>query len=621
MLVSGFFLYKNISFSIWKVFFLISLVSGLVFLLSLLFNLNKDIPKIISWIILPFLTFLYIAIYSYLSILQYNAFHTGHWDLAGFDQAIWNTIQGKLLHTTLYGHNFLGEHMSPILILLAPFYLIWSDPRILLVLQSVFLGLGAIPIYLIAKDKLNHNLLSLSFSSAWLLHPYLSRINLFEFHEIALAPFFLLFCFYFLQRRQWWSYGVFLFLSLMVKESVTFPVMAIGIYSFFKINRKVGIITFLIGIFWAYLSVVKLIPYIRTVTSDGTHKAVYGYFAERFRFGETPKEFIKNIIIKPEETLRIFFFLFEQKLATIFLLILPVGLLSVFSVEILIAFPEIILHFLSTFSFQCLLGWQYSAPIIPFAIISSIFGCSFFVKRWKISPVSFSIYILIASFFSNYYFGIKVLTRITDSCYNPAFYNPNNHQTIFSISKEKLEKYYKIERRKRRLFETLKQVIPKERTISVVDNMLAHFSQRKTFLYLFPSYEEADYVVMNTYGVEEGWVQVWGSGEKIKKEIDKLSKDQRFQAFFTDEPGGGKIILFGKKECKDEIIKNAQRLVKDNPCSPEAHFILSSIYFYTNNLKMAKKEMEAVLNFDPNNTSAKKMLEEYKKLLDKNTLD
>jgi hypothetical protein len=36
---------------------------------------------------------------------------------------------------------------------------------------------------------------------------------------------------------------------------------------------------------------------------------------------------------------------------------------------------------------------------------------------------------------------------------------------------------------------------------------------------------------------------------------------------------------------------------------------------------MAKKEMEAVLNFDPNNTSAKKMLEEYKKLLDKNTLD
>ncbi|MBU2461896.1 DUF2079 domain-containing protein, partial [bacterium] len=484
---------------------------------------------------------------------------------------------------------------------------------------SLFLGLGAIPIYLIAKDKLKHNLLSLSFSFAYLLHPFLSRVNLFEFHEIALAPFFLLFSFYFLQKRSWLLYGLFCFLSLMVKEDVSLIITALGIYTFFKVNRKVGLITLLVGISWAYLSVGVLIPYIKVATGIGVQEATYSHFG-RFGFGETPKEFIKNMFLKPEDTLRILLFLSEQKLATILLLILPVGILSIFSAEILIAFPEIMLHFLSTFSYQFFLGWQYSAPIIPFAIISSISGCSFLLKRWKITPFSLSVYILTVSFLSNYYFGMKLLTPITDRCYNPAFYDPNNHRTIFSISKEKLNEYSKIER-KRKLFETLKKIIPKEKSISVLDNMFAHFSQRKSFVYLFPSYEEADYVVVNTYGVDEGWVQVWGSGEEIKKGLNRLLKDQRFQAFFTDGIGGGKIILFGKKEYKEEIIKNAQRLVKDNPFSPEAHFILSSVYFYTNNLKMAKSECEQALKIDPDNTSAKEMLNECKKILDKNSLD
>lgn len=402
----------------------------------------------------------------------------------------------------------------------------------------------------------------------------------------------------------------------MIKEDVSLIISALGIYAFFRVSKKAGIITFLVGISWAYFSVGKLIPYIRAATSDGTQETSYGHF-RRFAFGESLGDFIKNIFLKPENTLRMLFFLSEEKLATLFLLILPVGLLSVLSVIILVASLEIMLHFLSIFSYQCLLGWQYSAPIVPFAIISSIFGC-FLLKRWKITSFSLSVYILVASLLSNYYFGMRVLTPITDQCYNSAVYNPNNHQTIFSVFPEKLKEYYKMER-KIRLFETLKKIIPKERTVCVVDNQLAHFSQRKTIFYSFPSYEEADYVVINTCGVDEGWVQIWGSGKEVKKGLDRVVKDQRFQVLFSDGPGGGKIILFGKKgkEYKEEIIKNTKRLVKDNPFSPEAHFILGSIYSYTDNLKMAKKEFEIALKLDPENRDAKQMLEECKKLLRK----
>ncbi|MDI6751240.1 MAG: DUF2079 domain-containing protein [bacterium] len=118
----GILLYKSLPFSIWKVFFLIFLISTFAFLLSSLLNLNKDIPKSISLILLFFITGIYIAVYSYLSIIQYNGLFTGHFDLAIFDQAIWNTIHGRILDTTMLDYNFLGAHMSPILILLAPFY-------------------------------------------------------------------------------------------------------------------------------------------------------------------------------------------------------------------------------------------------------------------------------------------------------------------------------------------------------------------------------------------------------------------------------------------------------------------------------------------------------------------
>lgn len=599
---------------IWRTFLLILIVSCFFLLKGLFIKWGKkDIGQKPALCLLSFLTLLYILNYSWLSIIQYNAFHTGHWDLAGFDQVIWNTLQGKPLHTTMYGHNFLGEHMSPMLIILAPFYLIWADPRMLLILQSLFLGLGAIPVYLIAKDKLKHNLLSLSFSFAWLLHPFLSRVNLFEFHEIALAPFFLLFTFYFLQRRSWWLYGLFLFFSLMVKEDVSLIITALGIYAFFKINRRVGIITFIVGISWAYLAVKVLIPYIRVATGTGVQEASYGYFG-RYTLGQTSGEIIKNLLFKPHETLKMLFLPINEKSATFFLLFLPVGLLSIISPVMLIALPEIILHFLAPWAAQYLLLWHYSAPITPFAIVAGIYGCSFWLAKKpqfvKNLSFGFIFYILASSILSNYYFGVRAI--------NPAFYSPsyfielydhNNYRSIFSFPpKDRLKIYYETEKN-RRLFEILKEIIPKDVPISAQDNLLAHFSQTKAQIYVFPEFKDAEYVILNTYGSSGNWWTLWGEFEEYNKGIGTLLQDTKFQVFFRDELEGGGIGLWGKKDQKEEIIKRAEKLVESNPSLPEAHFILGSIYFHTNNLKKAKEEIETALRLDPENTYAKQMLE------------
>ncbi|MBU1599534.1 DUF2079 domain-containing protein, partial [bacterium] len=334
----------------------------------------------------------------------------------------------------------------------------------------------------------------------------------------------------------------------------------------------------------------------------------------------------KNLILKPQTTIKMLLLPINEKSATLILLLLPLGLLSIFSVVMLIALPEIILHFLASWATQYLLLWQYSAPITPFAIVAGIYGCSFWFKKKpqfvKNLSVGFIFYILASSILSNYYFGVQAINPAFSSpSYYIKLYDPNNHRSIFSFPKERLKIYLQTEKN-RRLFETLKEIIPKDVPISAQDNLLAHFSQTNAQIYVFPEFKDAEYVVLNTYGSSGDWMTLWGEFEEYKKGIGTLLQDTRFQVFFRDELEGGGICLFGRKTHKEEIIKRAEKLVESNPSLPEAHFILGSVYAYTISLEKAKAEFETALKLDPENTYAKQMLEAIEqKIIDKDSLD
>ncbi|HAW50422.1 TPA: hypothetical protein DCX16_05700 [bacterium] len=613
--ILAFLFYRTLPSSIWKIFIFIFLLATLSLCLGSLFDLRFKVKDISQKITLPtmlFFVLLYTVLYSYISILQYNIFITGHWDIAGFDQAIWNTIRGKPLHTTMYGHNFLGEHMSPTLLVLVPFYFIWQDPRMLLILQSLFLGISAIPVYLIARDKLKNNILSLSFSIAFLSNPFLSRVNLYEFHEIALSPFFLFFTFYFLQRKTWLPYFVFLFLSLLVKEDISLIIIGFGIYSFFKINKKIGIITFVIGIIWAYLSIFVLIPYIRKVTGEGLHDETYGYFG-RLGLGQTAGEIFKNIAKSPQIALKMLFFPLKEKFCVILVLSLSCGLFPFLSVATLICILDTALHFLSPDAMQSMLCFHYSCAIIPFFTIGGIYGAFLFKKKFKNITIGPFFFILTASFLSNYYFSVKGLTRAPQTIKPITIYEDHFHKSIFSFPGISALKKYKQTEEKRRMFDVLKKIIPKDASISPQDNLVAHFSQREVPIYPFPNFKDTDYVILCSYSIED-WVVSWQGQELYAKGVAEIFSDPDFKVFFRDEPDGGLVMLARKKE-EDKIIKNAEEFAKSFPNLSDAHFILGTIYFYTGNFHGAIDCFNTALKITPRNRYAQRMLDETKRLI------
>ena len=141
-------------------------------------------------------------LYAFISVNLHNRFMTFGLDLGYFDEAIWKISQGKFPYSGVGCIWLLEDHFQPILYLVAPLYLIWSDARMLLVFQSLMMVIAGIPLYLSAVRISRNNFFSLGilFSYLFFIGTQFSILN--EFHQITLAPFFLALAFYFLIKHN-----------------------------------------------------------------------------------------------------------------------------------------------------------------------------------------------------------------------------------------------------------------------------------------------------------------------------------------------------------------------------------------------------------------------------------
>src|SRR5512139_2688593 len=173
----------------------------------------------------------YIVTFTWLAILRHAAFDSSGFDLGIYDQVVWNTLHGRPFFYTTTGQPLLhlSNHASPILLLVAPFYLIYSGPEMLLFLQTAVIGLGGLPLFWLAREKLESDLAGLSLLAAYLLFPALEVVTLSDFHPPALATGFLMYAFYFLEKRRAGWFLLFAVLAMACKEQISLLVVFMGL--------------------------------------------------------------------------------------------------------------------------------------------------------------------------------------------------------------------------------------------------------------------------------------------------------------------------------------------------------------------------------------------------------
>jgi hypothetical protein len=117
----------------------------------------------------------------------HDRFGTYGFDLGIYDQATWLLSRGRAPFVTVRGLDLLGQHAAYVMVLLAPLYRLWADPRLLLLLQVLFLALPAVVVYRLGGRHLGHPAAGLAVAVAYLAYPGVQWAISWQFHPEANA--------------------------------------------------------------------------------------------------------------------------------------------------------------------------------------------------------------------------------------------------------------------------------------------------------------------------------------------------------------------------------------------------------------------------------------------------
>ncbi len=455
--------------------------------------------------ILCFLFILFVLYFSVLSILRYNNFYTGRFDLGNMDQAVWNTAHGRIFQITdPNGTDIISRlayHADFLLILFAPFYYIWSDPRMLLLLQTVIVGIGSFYLYFFAQSILKNKNLALLIAFTYLMYSPLENSILFDFHAVTVATTFLIASFYYLEKKKYIFFSLFLILACLSKEEIWLIASLFGLYILLKKPfKKIGFIMTVVSFAIFYFLVDFAIPH-----SKGTQHFALSYYSD---FGDKPSNVIRNILLNPIKTFGILFQ--QEQLSYVFKLLLPLGFLPLlFPAAIIFAAPDLLIDLLSNNSNAHQIYYQYTAPITPFLFIASIYGVFHFLKKFpKIPPLVIGLYLFITTIFSAYTLGPlpQSLKPNIDMLIKPLWYAHDIDKFLSQI--------------------------PKSYSIAATNNLGSHLSRRQKIFTIPVGVEKADIVA---FLLNDPFAQPSLKQQKAMAEDLKTKEDDKYTLLYEEK--------------------------------------------------------------------------------------
>lgn len=412
--------------------------------------LNETVPRVILiWAILAYAVF-----FGWWALRKFDAYQAPGFDLGIYDQGLWLMSHFKAPYITLLGLNLFGDHASYILLALVPVYWVWSEPQALLVLQTLALAAGAIPLFLLARVVLRDAWLALLPSVAYLVTPALGWLNLENFHPDSFEVPLLLTAFYLLVRSRWRWFLVVVFLLLTVKEDVFLVVLPLGIYVTLAHHRKVGLVTSALAIGWFLVVFFILQPVFSDTTAGNLD-------AWRIPFGG-PRGLLSTAVKAPWEVIA--YMTTPEKLKYVVQLFAPLLFLPLLTVRWLIALPVLLFNLISTFWYQTNLQYHYTSLLIPVLAVTAVFALSRF--RSDRMRGALALCLLCATVFSAYLWGPYPHSREAADLHDP------QHPQVLA-SKEAVA------------------LIPPDSVVAARDKFASHLTQRE-FIYKFPTPFSAD---------------------------------------------------------------------------------------------------------------------------------
>ncbi len=202
---------------------------------------------------------IWIVVFGVLVWRRHALYATIDFDLGIHDQSIWLLSRGHWF-TTVRGLPIFGHHATFGYFLLVPFYWLGAGPQFIDLFQIIVLALGAIPIFLLARDRLVSSWAALVPAVVWLLQPSLQFFAWETFHPevIAIVP---VLCAYLAAERNrigW--YWIFVFLAIVWKEDLALLFIGLGLLYLLRRRWRLGAATIAVGAVWFAAFAMVMVP-------------------------------------------------------------------------------------------------------------------------------------------------------------------------------------------------------------------------------------------------------------------------------------------------------------------------------------------------------------------------
>ncbi|MEI8238012.1 MAG: DUF2079 domain-containing protein [Actinomycetota bacterium] len=325
-----------------------------------------------SWLPSPPMTILCVAMAFWmvkvgrLVILRHDKFLTNDFDLGIHDQSLWLLAHFKSWNT-VYGGPVFAHHAMFMYIFMVPLVWLGGGPNLWNVMMVAALALTAVPLYALAKRRLDNAWVALVIGIVWLLSPTTSWLAQETFHPEVMALPFLVTGYYLattrpegtpLEARRHNILTVLCLLAAMMwKEDIALVVTLMGLALLWRGRRRFGWAVFFGALAYAVVIGAWLVPTL--AHGDTAYGMLYG------AMGHTPTEVFVNSVKHPTW--------FAHRLNTNNALSYanriqaPWAWLGVLSpITLLMAVPQFFINILTTAKFTFVIRYHYQA--IPLAV-------------------------------------------------------------------------------------------------------------------------------------------------------------------------------------------------------------------------------------------------------------
>ena len=309
-------------------------------------------------IILTMAAAVWFSFTAVMTVLRYRLNYASAYDFGIFSQMYYYMDKGLSPLTTCERDGLLSHfavHLSPVFYVLLPFYKLVPRPETLLVLQSLVVISGMVPLCLLARTFCFTRLQTLCFGLMYCFYPAFMGGCFYDFHENKFLAVIILWCMYFLETGHFKSMLASAALLLMVKEDAPVYAACIGLYLFlWKKQYRWGAIVFLASCAYFCMAVWYINRF-----GDGAMINRFDNFISDKRLGLA--SMFKTILVNPAYVLSQI--AVKDKIMFFLEMLLPLGFLPLMTKDWqkwTLLIPFVLINLMSNYIYQHSIYFQYT---------------------------------------------------------------------------------------------------------------------------------------------------------------------------------------------------------------------------------------------------------------------